>query len=111
MTNSKHENAKTEATAEGTKAPHRAAKQLSKFFASFVGAAALCLTAYTASVDNLVQTAEVPGTYKWFLLKEIPGPRLIIESGSNSHHAIDTDAISFPLFQLLILVSGDHPRA
>ena len=69
-------------------------KPLSKFLACMTGTAAICLGAYTLTVDHLVQGAELPGTYKWFLLQNVPGPRLIFESGSNSHHAIDTDMIS-----------------
>ena len=56
-----------------------------------------CLIAYTLTVDSLVQKTEMPSTYKWLLLKNVPGPRLIFESGSNSHHAIDTDAIGTEL--------------
>jgi len=69
-------------------------RPLSKFFASMIGTAAICLGAYALTVDHLVQEAVLPGTYKWFLLQNVPGPRLIFESGSNSHHAIDTDMIS-----------------
>ena len=68
-------------------------KHLSKFLACLVGTTAMCLTAYTMTVDSLVQDSKVPSTYKWFLLKEVPGPRIIFESGSNSHHAINTDLI------------------
>jgi len=68
-------------------------KQLSKFMACLVGTTAMCLSAYTLTVNSLVQSSAIPATYKWFLLKEVPGPRIIFESGSNSHHAIDTDAV------------------
>ena len=68
-------------------------KQLSKFMACLVGTTAMCLSAYTLTVNRLVQSSAIPATYKWFLLKEVPGPRIIFESGSNSHHAIDTDAV------------------
>lgn len=70
-----------------------AVKQLGKFIACLVGTTALCLSGYAAFVDSLVQTSAVPATYKWFLLKNVPGPRIIFESGSNSHHAIDTDTL------------------
>lgn len=70
-----------------------AVKQLSKFMACLVGTTAMCLSAYTLTVNNLVESSAIPATYKWFLLKEVPGPRIIFESGSNSHHAIDTDAV------------------
>jgi len=76
--------------ASGTK---NAVKQLGKFVACLVGSTAMCLSAYTLTVNNLVQSSAIPATYKWFLLKEVPGPRIIFESGSNSHHAIDTDAV------------------
>ena len=69
------------------------AKHLSTFMACLVGTTAICLSAYTLTVDSLVQDSKVPSTYKWFLLKEVPGPRIIFESGSNSHHAINTDLI------------------
>ena len=73
--------------------PKSAIKQLSKFMACLVGATAVCLSAYTLTVNSLVEKTVIPATYKWFLLKEVPGPRIIFESGSNSHHAIDTDAV------------------
>ena len=77
--------------------PKSAAKQLSKFMACLVGTTAICLSAYAFAVDSLIQSAKMPATYKWFLLKEVPGPRIIFESGSNSHHAIDTDAVGAAL--------------
>ena len=73
--------------------PKNAVKQLSKFMACLVGTTAMCLSAYALTVNSLVQSDKLPATYKWFLLKEVPGPRIIFESGSNSHHAIDTDAV------------------
>jgi len=82
-----------DALAQNVSTSANAAKHLSKFLACFIGTAAVCLSAYTITVDKLVQNSEVPATYKWFLLKEVPGPRIIFESGSNSHHAIDTDAV------------------
>jgi len=74
--------------------PNTLMKPLSKFVTCMTGTAAMCLGAYTLTVDQLVQEAELPGTYKWFLLQNVPGPRLIFESGSNTHHAIDTDMVS-----------------
>lgn len=74
-----------------------AVKQTSKFVACLIGTTAMCLSAYTLIVDNLVPDTNVPATYKWFLLKEVPGPRIIFESGSNSHHAIDTEALGAEL--------------
>lgn len=51
------------------------------------------LSLYVLQVLRHVQPSPVPSTHKWFLLQEVPGPRLIIESGSNSHHGLDTDRI------------------
>lgn len=87
--------------------PAGAVKHLSKFFACLIGTTALCLSAYTLTVDNLVQDSEVPATYKWFLLKEVPGPRIIFESGSNSHHAIDTDTIGAELGMTAINIADN----
>ena len=84
-----------------------ALKPLSKFTACMSVAAALCLGAYTLTVDSLVQKAEMPSTYKWFLLKNVPGPRLIFESGSNSHHALDTDAIGTALGMTAINIADN----
>ncbi|MEP1230963.1 MAG: hypothetical protein ABJG88_09840 [Litorimonas sp.] len=91
--------------------PKSAAKQLSKFMACLVGTTAICLSAYALSVNSLVQSAKMPATYKWFLLKEVPGPRIIFESGSNSHHAIDTDAVGAALGMSAINIAdnGGYP--
>ena len=96
-----------DALAKSKSKPVGAVKQLSKFLACFIGATSICLTAYTLTVDNLVQKSEVPATYKWFLLKEVPGPRIIFESGSNSHHAIDTDAIGTALGMTAINIADN----
>jgi len=74
--------------------PNTIVKSLGIFLVCMVGTITICLGAYVLTVDHLVQETKLPGTYKWFLLKNVPGPRLIFESGSNSHHAIDTDMIS-----------------
>ena len=74
-----------------------ALKPLGKFLACMGAAITICLGAYMLTVDRLVQSSEIPATYKWFLLKNVPGPRLIFESGSNTHHALDTDAIGTAL--------------
>ena len=66
---------------------------LGRFCLSMFAVGALSLGGYALLVDTRVQASEIPGTYKWFLLKTTPGPRIIFESGSNSHHALDTDAI------------------
>jgi hypothetical protein len=42
----------------------------------------------------LVPSVDVPSTYKWLLLRTVPSPRLIIESGSNGHHAINAAALT-----------------
>jgi len=87
--------------------PKNAVKQLSKFMACLVGTTALCLSAYTLTVNSLVQSSAIPATYKWFLLKEVPGPRIIFESGSNSHHAIDTDAVGEALGMTAINIADN----
>lgn len=84
-----------------------AVKQLSKFMACLVGTTAMCLGAYTLTVNSLVENAKVPATYKWFLLKDVPGPRIIFESGSNSHHAIDTDAVGKALGMTAINIADN----
>lgn len=86
---------------------HTAVKPLSKFFACLIGTIALCLTSYTLIVDRLVPTSKVPGTYKWFLLKEIPGPRVIFESGSNSHHGINTETVGAALGMTAINIADN----
>ncbi len=68
--------------------------QLGKFLAGLIITSFFCLAGYIALVDHLVQRSLIPATYKWFLLKDVPGPRIIFESGSNSHHAINTDLVS-----------------
>lgn len=84
-----------------------AVKQMSKFTACLIGATAICLSAYTLTIDKLVPDSKIPATYKWFLLKEVPGPRIIFESGSNSHHAIDTEAVGAALGMTAINI-GDN---
>ena len=84
-----------------------ALKPLGKFLACLIGTAGLCLGGYAATVDSLVQSSEIPATYKWFLLKHVPGPRIIFESGSNSHHAIDTDKISAALGMTAINIADN----
>ena len=80
-------------SAETVAPPQNIAQQLCKFAACLIGSVALCLAVYSYTVETLIPRSEVPATYKWFLLKEIPGPRIIFESGSNSHHGIDTEAV------------------
>ncbi len=93
--------------AQNVSASANASKHLCKFLACFIGTAAVCLSAYTLTVHSLVQNSEVPATYKWFLLKEVPGPRIIFESGSNSHHAIDTDAVGAALGMTAINIADN----
>ena len=76
-----------------TPGPRKLIKTFSTFVAGMVGTSLLCLGAYALTVDSLIERSAVPATYKWFLLKEVPGPRIIFESGSNSHHAINTDSV------------------
>jgi len=82
-------------------------KQLSKFVACLVGTMAMCLSAYTLTVNSLIQNVTIPASYKWFLLKEVPGPRIIFESGSNSHHAIDTNAVGEALGMTAINIADN----
>jgi hypothetical protein len=56
----------------------------------FVSVAAL----YIGLFFLLVPSADVPSTYKWLLLRTVPSPRLIIESGSNGHHAINAATLT-----------------
>lgn len=78
-------------------APRALAKHLMKFAVCMTGTIAFCLSAYVMTVDRLVEQSAIPASYKWFLLKEVPGPRIIFESGSNSHHAIDTEFLGAEL--------------
>ena len=78
-------------------APRALVKHLMKFAVCMTGTIAFCLSAYVMTVDRLVEQSAIPATYKWFLLKEVPGPRIIFESGSNSHHAIDTEFLGAEL--------------
>jgi hypothetical protein len=82
-------------------------KHFSTFMAAMVGTSVLCLAAYALTVDRLIERSAVPATYKWFLLKETPGPRIIFESGSNSHHAIDTDAVGKALGRTAINIADN----
>jgi len=82
-------------------------KQLSKFVTCLVGTMAMCLSAYTLTVNSLIQNETIPASYKWFLLKEVPGPRIIFESGSNSHHAIDTNAVGEALGMTAINIADN----
>ena len=82
-------------------------KHFSKFFVGMFGAVLLCLGAYALTVDRLVERSAIPETYKWFLLKETPGPRIIFESGSNSHHAINTDAVGEALGRTAINIADN----
>lgn len=64
------------------------------FLAAAAGAMVISLLSYAMAVDRAVPDSVMPGTYKWFLLKETPGQRLVIESGSNSHHGLDAKRMS-----------------
>lgn len=77
------------------------------FFAGMVGTSMLCLGGYALTVDRLIERSAVPATYKWFLLKETPGPRIIFESGSNSHHAINTDTVGAALGRTAINIADN----
>ena len=80
---------------------------ISKFIVAMIGTALVCLGAYALTVDHLVERSAIPATYKWFLLKETPGPRIIFESGSNSHHAINTDAVGEALGRTAINIADN----
>ena len=82
-------------------------KHLSKFVACLIGTTVMCLSAYAFTVDSLVPDSKIPATYKWFLLKEVPGPRIIFESGSNSHHAIDTQTLGDELGMTAINIADN----
>jgi len=82
-------------------------KHFSTFIAAMVGTSVICLAAYALTVDSLIERSAVPATYKWFLLKETPGPRIIFESGSNSHHAIDTEAVGEALGRTAINIADN----
>lgn len=97
-----HIPAQNEALSVKTVAGH-----LSKFCLTLLGSAVLCLSGYALTVDQLIQTSDIPATYKWFLLKEAPGPRIIFESGSNSHYAIDTDAVGAALGMTAINIADN----
>jgi len=90
-----------------TLATRTLAKNVCIFIAGMVGTSLLCLGAYALIVDRLIERSAVPATYKWFLLKETPGPRIIFESGSNSHHAINTDAVGAALGRTAINVADN----
>jgi hypothetical protein len=57
---------------------------------SFVSVAGL----YVGLFFLLVPSVDVPSTYKWLLLRTVPSPRLIIDSGSNGHHAINAATLA-----------------
>ena len=90
-----------------TLATRKLVKTVSTFVTGMIGTSLFCLGAYALTVDRLVERSAVPATYKWFLLKELPGPRVIFESGSNSHHAIDTDAVSEALGRTAINIADN----
>ncbi|MGY3387751.1 hypothetical protein ACVWW6_000342 [Bradyrhizobium sp. USDA 3311] len=50
--------------------------------------------AYVASVMSTIPKNSIPSTYKWLLLEHTPGPRIIIDSGSNGHHGIDAGELA-----------------
>ena len=82
-------------------------KGLVAFAVGLVATSLVCLGAYAWTIDRMVARSSVPATYKWFLLKEVPGPRIIFESGSNSHHAINTDAVGIALGRTAINIADN----
>ncbi|MEP3654743.1 MAG: hypothetical protein ABJO36_07595 [Litorimonas sp.] len=93
--------------AEGIPTNKKLVKHFGTFLAGMVGTSLLCLGAYALTVDRLIERSAIPATYKWFLLKETPGPRIIFESGSNSHHAINTDAVGKALGRTAINIADN----
>ena len=77
------------------------------FISAAASALALSLFGYALAVDRAVPDSLMPGTYKWFLLKETPGQRLIIESGSNSHHGLDAKRMSNELGVTVINIADN----
>lgn len=77
--------------------------------AAYLGGQSLTLTLglYVVFVSSQITRSDVPATYKWFLLSELPGSRLIIESGSNGHIGLDTAAISKALGMTAINVADN----
>lgn len=65
-----------------------------QFTLASLSAASTCLLGYAMIVDRQIPQSNMPATYKAFLLRDVPGPRLIIDSGSNSHHALDAATMS-----------------
>ena len=90
-----------------TMKPNILIKLIGKFLTFMIGTGVMCLGAYALTVDHLVQDTDMPASYKWFLLKNVPGPRLVFESGSNSHHAINTDMISKALGMTAINIADN----
>lgn len=68
--------------------------RIAAFLVAGVLSLVLVLAAYVGYASFKITNSDVPSTYKWFLLDKVPGPRLIIESGSNGHIGLNTDTIS-----------------
>jgi len=68
--------------------------RLVQVFLSGAAASVLVLASYAYVVDGQIPDTKVPSSYKAFLLQEVSKPKLIIDSGSNSHHGIDAGMIS-----------------
>ncbi|MCP1845507.1 hypothetical protein ACVIHI_009027 [Bradyrhizobium sp. USDA 4524] len=57
--------------------------------ASSLASFALVSVTYVGLVTLTIPENSIASTYKWLLLEHAPGPRIIIDSGSNGHHGID----------------------
>ncbi len=89
---------------------HSAPKQfvkIAQLTGAAVFAAGICLGTYAYTVDRLIPGKTLPATYKSLILSEVPGPRLIIESGSNSHHSLDAYMMSQELGLTVINVADN----
>ena len=95
------------ATAKAMPISTGVAKPFIAFLLCLLSTAVLCLGAYAFTVEKLIGTSVIPASYKWFLLKEVPGRRIIFESGSNSHHAIDTDVLGKELGMTAINIADN----
>ncbi|MEZ5985236.1 MAG: hypothetical protein R3B94_04710 [Hyphomonas sp.] len=80
---------------------------LSSFGVAILITLVLVLYAYFEVVSSKIGHLHHPSSYKWLLLEEVDGPRLIIESGSNSHHGLDAELISNALDITAINISDN----
>ncbi|MGY3393415.1 hypothetical protein ACVWW6_006006 [Bradyrhizobium sp. USDA 3311] len=55
---------------------------------------AMATLAYVGLIMLTIPKNSIPSTYKWLLLEHTPGPRIIVDSGSNGHHGIDAGELA-----------------